>query len=81
MKELIKDIKDVCSSNEFKNKDIQLEQLITDFLKVDRNKQLTLTDVSQQSELLIAVICEYNKINTYKEIKKVEEWLEKWDSK
>lgn len=48
---------------------------------IDVKKQLTLTDVVQRSELLLAVICEYNRINTYTEIKKVEAWLEKWDSK
>lgn len=55
------------------------EEKLKEFREI--KKQLTLTDVVQRSELLLAVICEYNKINTYKEIKKVEKWLEKWDSK
>jgi len=35
--------------------------------------------VNNQRELLLAVICEYNKINTQKEIIEVEKWIEKWD--
>ena len=37
--------------------------------------------ISKQSELLLAVICEYNKINTQKEIIEVEKWIEKWHCK
>ena len=45
MKDLIKDIKFINDSKEFKNKDVQLEQLITDFIKEDRSKQLILSGV------------------------------------
>ena len=37
--------------------------------------------ISNQRELLLAVICEYDKINTQKEIIKVEKWIEKWHCK
>jgi adenylate kinase family enzyme len=52
MKTLIKDIKKVVKSNEFKNDEIQIEQLLLDFIKKDRAKQLILSGVSQQRELL-----------------------------
>ena len=54
---------------------------LINFAEYAISKKLTLTDVVLRSELLLEVICEYNKINTYSEIKKVEEWIEKWDSK
>jgi hypothetical protein len=53
MKTLIKDIKKVVKSNEFKNDEIQIEQLLLDFIKKDRAKQLILSGVSQQHELLL----------------------------
>tara|TARA_B110000285_G_C14758413_1_gene438464 strand:+ start:64 stop:306 length:243 start_codon:yes stop_codon:yes gene_type:complete len=53
MKTLIKDIKKVVKSNEFKNDEIQIEQLLLDFIKKDRAKQLILSGVRQQSELLL----------------------------
>jgi hypothetical protein len=53
MKTLIKDIKKVVKSNEFKNDEIQIEQLLLDFIKKDRAKQLILSGVSQQRELLL----------------------------
>ena len=37
-----------------------------------QGKEIT---ISIQSELLLAVICEYNKINTQKEIIEVEKWI------
>jgi len=46
-----------------------------------KEELLILFDVSNQRELLLSVICEYNKINTQKEIIEVEKWIEKWDSK
>jgi len=45
METLIKDLNFIITSNKFKNKDVQIEKLITDFLKVDRTKELALTDV------------------------------------
>jgi len=48
---------------------------------IDVIKNSSLTEVSNQRELLLAVICEYNKINTQKEIIEVEKWIEKWDIK
>ena len=45
MKDLIKDIKFINDSKEFKNKDVQIEQLITDFIKQDRSEQLILNGV------------------------------------
>ena len=53
MKTLIKDIKKVVKSNEFKNDEIQIEQLLLDFIKKDRAKQLILSGVSQRRELLL----------------------------
>ena len=52
MKTLIKDIKKVVKSNEFKNDEIQIEQLLLDFIKKDRAKQFILSGVSQQREQL-----------------------------
>lgn len=46
--------------------------------KIDEH--LATPAVSDRRELLLAVICEYNKINTQSEICKVMEWVEKWDS-
>jgi len=46
-----------------------------------KEELLILFDVSNQRELLLSVICEYNKINTQKEIIEVEKWIEKWDIK
>lgn len=59
----------------------EVTQVIEEVFKEYESEQLLLHDVVLRSELLLAVICEYNKINTYAEIKKVEEWLKKWDSK
>jgi len=42
---------------------------------------LTIPDAVNRRELLLAAICEYNKFNTHKDIKAVDDWLEKWDSK
>ena len=53
MKTLIKDIKEVVNSIEFKNDEVQIEQLLIDFIKKDRTEQLRLHGVSQQRELLI----------------------------
>ena len=39
------------------------------------NKEL---EKELRKELLLAVICEYNTINTRIEINKVESWLDKW---
>jgi len=44
-------------------------------------EQLLLHNVVHRRELLLAAICEYNKYNTQKDIKAVDEWLDKWDSK
>ena len=44
--------------------------------KIKETKQLTLTDVSQQSELLLSAICQFTKRNTQKEIQEVEKWIE-----
>ena len=46
MKDLIKDIKFINDSKEFENKDVQIDQLITDFIKKDRSEQLILNGVS-----------------------------------
>ena len=50
----------------------------TDFERVviEIVKKLTLTDVSQQSELLLSAICQFTKRNTQKEIQEVEKWIE-----
>jgi len=45
------------------------------------DQQLIIQRLSNQRELLLAVICEYNKINTQKEIIEVEKWIEKWHCK
>jgi hypothetical protein len=45
MKTLIKDLKLVINSTEFKNDEIQIEQLLTDFIKQDRAEQLILSGV------------------------------------
>jgi|TARA_R100001377_G_scaffold44097_3_gene25073 hypothetical protein len=45
MKTLIKDLKLVINSTEFKNDEIQIEQLLTDFIKQDRAEQLNLSGV------------------------------------
>lgn len=47
----------------------------------DLVKKLTIPVVVHRRELLLAAICEYNKFNTQKDIKGVDDWLEKWDSK
>jgi len=59
------------------------EAIVKTWIKTNESKlkNLFISGVSQRSELLLAVICEYNRINTYTDIKKVEQWLEKWDSK
>ena len=44
-------------------------------------EQLLLHNVVHRRELLLAAICEYNKFNTQKDIKAVDDWLKKWDSK
>lgn len=44
--------------------------------KLEQAEQLTLTDVSQQSELLLSAICQFTKRNTQKEIQEVEKWIE-----
>ena len=44
-------------------------------------KKLTIPAVVHRRELLLASICEYNKFNTQKDIKAVDDWLDKWDSK
>lgn len=41
----------------------------------------SLLDVVHRRELLLAAICEYNKYNTQKDIKAVDDWLKDWDSK
>ena len=46
-----------------------------------RIKALTILEVNHRRELLLSVICEYNKINTQKEIIEVEKWIEKWHCK
>ena len=43
--------------------------------------KLTIHNVVLRRELLLAAICEYNRFNTQKDIKAVDDWLEKWDSK
>jgi len=59
------------------------EAIVKTWIKTNESKlkNLFISGASQRSELLLAVICEYNRINTYTDIKKVEQWLEKWDSK
>lgn len=44
-------------------------------------EQLALHNVVHRKELLLAAICEYNKYNTQKDIKAVDDWLKDWDSK
>ena len=41
------------------------------------DQQLIIQRLSNQRELLLAVICEYNKINTQKGIIEVEKWIKK----
>jgi hypothetical protein len=53
---------------------------IIDTIHSIRKLALSLPVVVHRRELLLAVICEYNRINTYTEIKKVEKWLDEWDS-
>ena len=43
-------------------------------------KLLAIHNVVHRRELLLAVICEYNKYNTQKDIKAVDDWLKDWDS-
>lgn len=45
------------------------------------SQALNIANVVHRRELLLAVICEYNKYNTQKDIKAVEDWLKEWDSK
>jgi len=45
------------------------------------SEALTIPVVVHRRELLLAAICEYNKYNTQKDIKAVDDWLEEWDSK
>jgi len=42
---------------------------------------LSLHNVVHRRELLLAAICGYNKYNTQKVIKAVDDWLKEWDSK
>ena len=58
-------------------------KIVLDFineLKQVKNN-VVLGDVVHRRELLLAAICEYNKFNTQKDIKAVEDWLKDWDSK
>lgn len=48
---------------------------------VEELEQLTIHSDEKQRELLLAAICEYNKFNTQKDIKEVDDWLEKWVNK
>ena len=41
----------------------------------------SLLDGVHRRELLLAAICEYNKYNTQRDIKAVEDWLKDWDGK
>ena len=58
------------------------EAIVKTWIKTNESKlkNLFIPGVSQRSELLLAVICEYNRINTYTDYKKVEQWLEKWNN-
>ena len=53
------------------------KDMILNFTK----KQLLLHNVVRRRELLLAAICEYNKYNTQKDIKAVDDWLKDWDIK
>ena len=44
-------------------------------------KLLAIHNVVRRRELLLAAICEYNKYDTQKDIKAVDDWLNEWDSK
>ena len=44
-------------------------------------KLLAIHNVVHRRDLLLAAICEYNKYNTQKDIKAVDDWLKNWDSK
>lgn len=52
-----------------------------EFSNMNVTEQLRLHSVVHRRELLLAAICEYNKFNTQKDIKSVDDWLENWDSK
>lgn len=44
-------------------------------------KLLAINNTVRRRELLLAAICEYNKYNTQKDIKAVDDWLNDWNSK
>ena len=51
-----------------------------EWMKKCEQEQFVLPNVLRR-ELLLAAICEYNSFNTQTDIKAVDDWLEKWDSK
>ena len=57
------------------------KEVISKLLDEYEAEQLALHNVVHRRELLLAAICEYNKYNTQKDIKAVDDWLKDWDSK
>lgn len=60
---------------------VSVQQALLQVWNECEQEQLRLHNVVHRRELLLAAICEHNKFNTQKDIKAVDDWLEKWDSK
>mgnify|MGYP001446583254 CR=1 FL=1 len=58
--------------------ELDIYKYVVDFIKKDRKKQLTLTDVTKQSELLLSELVEWLVINTNLDMEKVVEFEERF---
>ena len=58
--------------------ELDIYKYVVDFIKKDRKKQLTLTDVTQQRELLLSELVEWLVINTNLGMEKVVEFEERF---